>query len=114
LGDSGHRRILIRDGYVVNGPLTNSLPRSQVWLAGLWFAGYWPVDTTIQAKHARWLSAGGVAMSDILSTAVSDQEQVSVRPRQELSTQQKEWVRASIDSLQATTVVSDEPKSTPE
>jgi hypothetical protein len=52
-------------------------------------------------------------MSDILSTAVSDQEQVSVRPRQELSTQQKEWVRASINSLQAATVVSDEPKSNP-
>ena len=45
---------------------------------------------------------------DSLSTALSDQEQVSVRPRQELSTQQKEWVRASINSLQATTVVSDE------
>jgi hypothetical protein len=60
---------------------------------------------------------GGVAMSlhrDILSTALIDQEQVSVRPRQELSTQQREWIRASIDSLQATTVVSDEPKSDPE
>ena len=51
---------------------------------------------------------------DILSPALSDQEQVSVRPRQELSTQQKEWVRASINSLQDTTVVSDEPKSNPE
>ena len=51
---------------------------------------------------------------DSLSTALSDQEQVSVRPRQELSTQQKEWVRASINSLQATTVVSDEPESNPE
>ena len=60
---------------------------------------------------------GGVAMlldRDILNTARSDQEQVSVPPRQELSTQQKEWVRASIDSLQATTVVSDEPKFNPE
>ena len=51
---------------------------------------------------------------DILNTALSDQEQVSVPPRQELSTQQKEWVRASINVLQATTVVSDEPKSNPE
>ena len=50
---------------------------------------------------------------DILNTARSDQEQVSVPPRQELSTQQKEWVRASINSLQAATVVSDEPKSNP-
>jgi len=60
---------------------------------------------------------GGVAMSlhrDILNTALSDQEQVSVPPRQELSTQQKEWVRASINGLQATTVVSDEPKSNTE
>ena len=38
---------------------------------------------------------------DILNTARSAQEQVSVPPRQELSTQQKEWVRASINSLQA-------------
>ena len=51
---------------------------------------------------------------DILSTALSDQEQVSVPPRQELSTQQKEWIRASIIGLQATTVVSDEPKFNPE
>jgi hypothetical protein len=60
---------------------------------------------------------GGVAMSldrHILNTARSDQEQVSVLPRQELSTQQKEWVRASIDRLQATTVVSYETKSNPE
>jgi len=59
---------------------------------------------------------GGVAMlhRDILNTALSDQEQVSVPPRQELSTQQKEWVRASINGLQATTVVSDEPKFNPE
>ena len=51
---------------------------------------------------------------DILNTALSNQEQVSVPPRQELSTQQKEWVRASINVLQATTVVSDEPKSNTE
>jgi hypothetical protein len=60
---------------------------------------------------------GGVAMSlrrDILNNGLSDQEQVPVPPRQELSTQQKEWVRASIIGLQATTVVSDEPKSNPE
>ena len=50
---------------------------------------------------------------DILNTARSDQEQVPVPPRQELSTQQKEWVRASINSLQAATVVPDEPQSNP-
>jgi hypothetical protein len=60
---------------------------------------------------------GGVAMAlhrDMLNNALSDQEQVSVPPRQELSTQQKEWIRASIIGLQATTVVSDEPKFNPE
>ena len=55
---------------------------------------------------------GGVAMSlhrDILNNALSDQEQASVPPwQEELSTQQKEWVRASIIGLQATTAVSDE------
>jgi hypothetical protein len=46
--------------------------------------------------------------------AIVHGRQVSVPPRQELSTQQKEWIRASIIGLQATTVVSDEPKFNPE